>query len=132
MAKAKSKHVAAVISVIEKAVEKKKWSYARLTKHINKGENTLHRWRSGKIASFDIDALVKLFTIAGESMDETFGILPPETDEERAKRRMSYKEIRAKLDEIDQRLDELDSLKRTFQAFSLVIGGADPASTKKN
>ena len=73
---AKSKNIAAVIGIIEKAVINKSWSYAKLTKHLKKGENTLHRWRSGKIASFDIDALVKLFEIAGESMDETFGITP--------------------------------------------------------
>lgn len=124
-----SKNVAAVVEIIEKAAKKKSWSYAKLTKHINKGENTLHRWRSGKIASFNIDALVLLFEMAGESMDQTFGLEPPAAAIGPGEGQMSEAQLRDQFEVINRRLDELDSVKRTLQAFSLVLGQTDPQYT---
>ncbi|MCH7472861.1 hypothetical protein IIA79_07920 [bacterium] len=60
--------------VINQAAEKKGWSLAQLTRRVGKGENTLHRWRTGATSSFDMETLVELFKMAGLSMDQEFGI----------------------------------------------------------
>jgi len=72
--------VTAVISdVINAAADAKSWSLAQLTRHLGKGENTLHRWKTGATTAYDMSTIVKLFKMAGMSMDQAFNI--PTTDD---------------------------------------------------
>jgi transcriptional regulator with XRE-family HTH domain len=63
-----------VINAIERAAAERKWSLNKLAQAIGVHVTSLERWKSGATRSYDLQAVVKLFELAGMSMDEEFGL----------------------------------------------------------
>jgi len=66
--------VSAVKRLIEQAAKKQGWSLAELTRRVDKGASTLHRWRKGTTVCYDLPVLIQICRYAGASMDEVFGL----------------------------------------------------------
>lgn len=60
--------------VITAAAKANGWSLAELTRRVGKGENTLYRWKTGATSAYNLRSLIKIFKMAGWSMDEAFGL----------------------------------------------------------
>jgi len=72
--------------VIARATAKQGWSIAELTRRVGKGPSTLHRWKQGTTASYDLGTVVEIFQLAGMSMDEAFNLLPQQVRDNNADR----------------------------------------------
>src|SRR5437868_6806932 len=66
--------MAAVAQAVGRAAEVRGWSLRRLAQEVGLTDKTLARWKTGEARSLDIEALAKIFDLAGMSMDESFGI----------------------------------------------------------
>lgn len=119
-------HVTTVVAdVINSAADAKSWSLAQLTRHLGKGENTLHRWKTGATTAYDLSTIVKLFKMAGMSMDTAFGI---PTNEETLP--ASNLERLAKLDsEVKGIKLQLSALEPVLNLVALVSDAAAGAKT---
>ncbi len=91
-----------VAQAVGRAAEVRGWSLRRLAQEVGLTGETMSRWKSGESRSMDIEALAKVFELAGLSMDASFGLppLPAPTDEAQA-------QIDAKLDLILNRLEQM-------------------------
>lgn len=74
--------MAAIADAIRKAQDEQRWSLTELAGVLGKTDDTLARWRDGKTAAIDIEALVRIFDYAGLSMDSAFGISAEEEADE--------------------------------------------------
>ena len=88
----------AVLSAqIERAKTRTGWSETKIAKAIGIHPNTLLRWKSEHCRSYDLDAIVNLFSLAGGSMDMAFGV---ESDE-----RPGWAEgLQERLEQLEQRV----------------------------
>ena len=66
--------VSAVKRLIEQAAQNQGWSLAELTRRVDKGQSTLHRWRKGTTVCYDLPVLIQICRYAGASMDAAFGL----------------------------------------------------------
>lgn len=69
----------AVSNAVRLAKENQHWSGLQLARELGKDDSTVSRWESGQVTSIDVVALVRLFELAGLSMDQEFG-LPVDPD----------------------------------------------------
>jgi transcriptional regulator with XRE-family HTH domain len=106
-----------VRDAIDGAAEAKGWSLAQLARQLGMGETTLHRWRSGTNAKYDLGTLVKLFGMAGMSMDEEFGISREDSGEPQAGRRETER-LRQELAEIKAQLELLRPLAEVMRTIA--------------
>jgi len=116
----KKQITAAVNSVINEASRAKGWSLAKLTRHLGKGANTLHRWKTGQTNAYDMDALIKLFRIADMSMDKAFGLSRPGADAGEFSD-SQYENLRDEINRIDTELAQLRPLARLTAAVSGIV-----------
>ena len=106
-----------VRDAIDGAAEAKGWSLAQLARQLGMGETTLHRWRAGTNAKYELGTLIKLFCMAGMSMDEEFGISREEGGEPQVSRR-EIERLRHELDEIKAQLALLQPLADMMQTIA--------------
>jgi hypothetical protein len=116
----KKQITAAVSNVINEASRAKGWSLAKLTRHLGKGANTLHRWKTGQTNAYDMDALIKLFRIADMSMDKAFGLSRPGAESGKLSDRQ-YASLRDDISRIETELAQLRPLARLTAAVSGVV-----------
>lgn len=94
-----SSRIAAIVAeTIETACRQRKWSYSDLAEEIGVAESTIHKWRAGPQDNYKVQALIKLFELAGASMDRLFELDP---DAE------SVDELRRRAERAEWMLDQL-------------------------
>lgn len=109
----------AIDEVISEASRAKGWSLAKLTRHLGKGSNTLHRWKTGQTTAYDMEALIKLFKMAEMSMDQVFGLAG--AADQAAPSQEQYEVLLGRIDQLDRELAHLRPLARLTAAVSGVV-----------
>lgn len=72
------KHVKrAVSSAIKHLQERYGWSMAELGRRLGIADNTVARWAKQVSTNYDLTIVIKIFKLAGLSMDEAFGFEAP-------------------------------------------------------
>src|SRR5512138_946545 len=74
-----------VSKAIKMLQEKYGWSMAEIGRKFGMADNTVARWAKQVSANYDLTVIIKMFKLAGLSMDESFGFeAPPSNDVPRA------------------------------------------------
>ena len=112
-----------ISEVINAAADAKSWSLAQLTRHLGKGENTLHRWKTGATTAYDMSTIVKLFKMAGMSMDQAFNI-PTSDDTMSTSNQERLERLTEEVREIRMQLASLEPVLNLVALISDAAAGA--------
>jgi transcriptional regulator with XRE-family HTH domain len=64
----------AIREAIGRAARGQGWTIAELAGRLDVGVSTLHRWKASKSTTLDLAAMIQIFSYAGMSMDQAFGL----------------------------------------------------------